>query len=110
MILTEEVAKGQRNHTFRITGTVDDPKMIIEVKSSQPRLKLTGAVWFIQEKMGFCLSWDKKSVLMPLESRNSVRFDQAIPCPEGWQGSLWLRPFKVTELAMAFFIILDFDK
>lgn len=110
MILTEETANSQRNVTLRISGTIDGPDVLIEQKTKQVKLKLTAVTWLIEEKMGFYLSWDRESVLLPMESRNSISFAQAIPCPENWQGSLWLRPFKVTQPNMAFFIILDFDK
>lgn len=109
-ILIEEVASGQRNVTLRFSGTIDGPKVLIESKTKHTKLKLTAVSWLIEEKMGFYLSWDKESILMPLESRNIVRFDQAISCPDNWRGSLWLRPFKVTQPNMAFFIILDLDK
>lgn len=108
-MLTEIVASGQRNVTIRISGAVLDAAPF-QVKTEQLKLKLTAVAWLIEEKMGFHLSWDSTSVLMPLESRNSLRFDQAIPCPENWQGSLWLKPFNFTKKQMAFFVILDLDK
>lgn len=108
-MLTEIVASGERNVTFRLSGLINDAAPI-EIVTKQTKLKLTGAIWLIEEKMGFHLGWDAESVLMPLESRNTMRFNQAIPCPKEWQGSLWLRPFKVTMACMAFFIVLDFDK
>lgn len=108
-MLTEIVASSQRNVTIRLSGLLrsDVP---IEIVTKQIKLKLTAAVWLIEEKMGFYLGWDDESVLMPLESRNSMRFEQAIPCPANWQGSLWLKAFKATDLPMAFFLLLDFDK
>lgn len=108
MFLTEIVASSQRNVTIRLSGFIDNATPIV-IETKQAKLKLTAIAWLIEEKMGFHLSWDPSGVLMPLESRNAMRFDQAIPCPEGWQGSLWLKPFKVTP-PMAFFILLDFDK
>lgn len=108
-MLIEIVASSQRNVTFRLSGLLEDPAPF-ELVTKQHKLKLTAAAWLIEEKMGFHLGWDAESVLMPLESRNSMSFAQAIPCPKDWQGSLWLRPFKVTQTGMAFFILLDFDK
>jgi hypothetical protein len=110
MHLIEELAHSQRNYTIRVSGTVPEEHTLIEVKTQQKKLKLTALAWLIEEKMGFVLSWEKDQVLLPMESRNSMRFDQAIPSPAIWTGSLWLRPFKVTLPEMAFFIILDFDK
>src|SRR4051812_5100472 len=109
-ILIEEVASSQRNVTIRISGMIHIADQVIELKTKQTKLKLTSLAWLIEEKMGFYLSWDKDSVLMPLESRSALRFDQAIPCPANWQGTLWLTPFKVTAPPMAFLILLDFDK
>ncbi len=109
-MLTEVLASGQRNVTIRLSGLIGLNPKPIEVVTQHTKLKLTALAWLIEEKMAFHLSWDQKSVLMPLESRNSMRFDQAIPCPEYWQGSLWLKPFKVSAPNMAFFIILDLDK
>lgn len=108
-ILIEEVASGQRNCTIRVSGTVEALGMI-ELKTKHDKLKLTSLAWLIEEKMSFHLSWDQDSVLMPLESRSTIRFDQAISCPDNWQGSLWLRPFNISKSSMAFFLILDLDK
>jgi hypothetical protein len=108
--LIEEVATGQRNVTFRVSGTVMLSDRAIELPTKHTKLKLTSLAWLIEEKMGFYLSWDQNSVLMPLESRSTIRLDQAIPCPDNWQGSLWLRPFNISKPKMAFFIILDLDK
>lgn len=109
-ILIEEVASGQRNVTIRVSGTISAVEDVIELKTKHDKLKLTSVAWLIEEKMGFYLSWDRSSVLMPLESRSTIRFDQAISCPDKWQGSLWLKPFKVIISEMSFFIILDLDK
>lgn len=108
-MLTEIVASSQRNVTFRLSGFIYNEDQF-EIVTKQIKLKLTAAAWLIEEKMGFYLGWDKESVMMPLESRNSMSFAQAIPSPASWKGSLWLRPFKVTQTGMAFFILLDFDK
>lgn len=109
MFLTEVVASSQRNATIRLSGIIDKVEPL-EIITGHSKLKLTAISWLIEEKMGFWLCWDQESVLMPLESRNSMPFNQAIPCPADWQGSLWLKPFKVTTPPMAFFILLDFDK
>lgn len=109
-MLTEIVASSQRNVTIRLSGFITHTDAPIEIVTKQLKLKLTTAAWLIEEKMGFHLGWDTESVLMPLESRNSMSFAQAIPSPVSWKGSLWLRPFKVTQADMAFFILLDFDK
>jgi len=108
-VLTEIAGGTQRNLTFRISGQVTD-EFRIEIPTKQKLLKLSSAAWLIEEKMGFILSWDPDSVLMPLESRSNIRFDHAIPSPDNWEGSLWLTPFKVSDPPMAFFILLDFDK
>lgn len=107
-ILIEEVASGQRNFTIRVSGIVDALGMI-ELKTKHDKLKLTSLAWLIEEKMGFHLSWDQHSVLMPLESRSTIRFDQAISSPAKWEGSLWLKSFNLSKPS-AFFIILDLDK
>lgn len=110
-ILIEQVAGSahSRNTTMRISGLLNS-ESAIELETKHGKLKLTSALWLIEEKMGFYLCWDFGSVIMPMESRNSIRFDQAIPCPDKWQGTLWLKPFKFIPPAMAFLVVLDFDK
>ena len=83
-------------------------------------LRLDSAIWAIQEKMGLYLWWgdqdSEKSLILPMESRNGMRFDEGIPSPrlkDGWKGQILLSNFKFETVNMpfaAFFILLDFDK
>ena len=82
-------------------------------------LRLDSAVWAIQEKMGLYLWWEdpkgEEALVLPMESRNSVRFDEGIPSPRvenGWAGKMYLSSFRCEDgpLPKGFFVLLDFDK
>lgn len=78
------------------------------------RMKLGSVLWVVQEKLGLNLYWDKETLLMPLESRNSIRLDTGYSAPEGWDGRMWLSSygFSLPPLSKqkAFFLTLDFDR
>ncbi|MEI5617069.1 hypothetical protein WB403_49120, partial [Streptomyces brasiliscabiei] len=90
----EQVARGQRNVTYRLSGWVEKKPFTLDTKHKQ--LKLASAAWLIEEKMGIRLYWQEgeKEHLLPMESRNVIRWDTSIVCPSDWTGILWLEPFK----------------
>lgn len=107
-----KVAGSQRNFTLHITGVVlgEMPLTPIDVDSERSQLKLASLAWLIQEKMGLYLSWDKQTIMLPMESRNAIRFDTSIKAPDGWNGRIWLSSFGYTPPQKVFFLVLDFDK
>lgn len=122
------VRDGQKNCSILVKGFVDvdfDPTPFLDIsKLERPRegwkgLRLDSAVWVVQEKMGLHLWWGKPEgeddLVMPMESRNSVRLDEGLPSPrveKGWRGILYLSSFRANEMSgpKSFMFILDFDK
>jgi hypothetical protein len=113
MIKISQRAAGQRNVTFNVWGTVSefDAPEDIELKLGAKNLKLSSLVWLIEEKMGLYICQKPGEVWIPMESRNSVRFDHGLPIEEE---ILFLHPFANTKLEgskeRAFFLVMDFDK
>jgi hypothetical protein len=112
VIKISQRAAGQRNVTFNVWGTVsvfnaED----IEVELGVKGLKLSSLVWLIEEKMGLYVCQKSGEVWIPMESRNSIRFDHGLPVEED---QLLLRPFTNTgvepSMEHSFFLVMDFDK
>jgi hypothetical protein len=109
----EQLAGGQRNVTYRIRGFVINSDILMAPIEMSKGLKMTSALWIIQEKLCLHLWWDKNDRLLPMESRNAARFDQAIKPPEGWNGTMYLTSQNWDQpnlVGKAFFIVLDFDR
>lgn len=124
------IKDGAKNFSVMVKGWAQkdfNPIPIIDIeKLAKPTagwkgVRLDSLTWAIQEKMGFHLWWEdgfkESDLILPLESRNSMRFDEGIPSPrvgDGWKRKIWLSSFKCLtndpELAKHFFILLDFDK
>jgi hypothetical protein len=124
------IKDGEKNFSVLVRGWVEkdfNPVPIINIeKLVKPTagwkgVRLDSVVWAIQEKMGFHLWWEneykEENLILPLESRNAMRFDEGIPSPrvaQGWKKTIWLSSFKTLsqdpDLAKHFFILLDFDK
>lgn len=111
MVKISQRAAGQRNVTFNVWGTVSVSDPPIEIKLSDKGLKLSSLVWLIEEKMGLYLVKNREEVWIPMESRNSIRFDHGLPVEED---TLWLVPFSNNDLGAkadrSFFLVMDFDK
>jgi hypothetical protein len=115
MLRISRVAGGQRNVTLHVTGVLTKGDLpLTPIDLGDQGLKLTSLVWLVQEKLGLCLWWDKETELLPMESRNSVRFDTSLKPPEGWDGKLWLSSFNFSfgpsVAKKVFFVVLDFDR
>lgn len=107
-VKVKQVAGGNRNVTYQIRGILSrDIAEPIEVAKG---IKLSSAVWVVQEKMGLYLWWGPGDLIMPMESRNSVRFDTAIAPPDDWDGVLHLTSYNMGEGKKGFLIVLDFDR
>ena len=108
-----QVAGGGRNVTLHITGMLtkgDMPLTPIDLSvPEKSRAKIASLVWLVQEKLGIYLWWNKETILLPMESRNTVRFDSPLNPPENWDGRMWLSSFGWAAPCKAFFAVLDFD-
>lgn len=109
-----QTAGSQRNVTLRIRGrayTELDEHARFAIRLPDAGLKLSSLVWLIQEKMGLHLWVNETEIMLPMESRNSIRFDTPVPALES---VLYLTPFNldlapVTQFK-AYFLVLDFDR
>jgi hypothetical protein len=72
-------------------------------------LRLDSVIWLIEEKAGLRLYWGD-TLMLPMESRNSLRLDTPLNSPSNWDGKLVLAAGKTEEYLKAFFLHLDFDK
>lgn len=114
----KQVAGSQKNLTLQVRGYVskdyrDMSPILVEEKFDRGLPKLSSLVWLVQEKMCLYLWWDKEDLLLPLESRNSVRFDHALQPPERWNGTMYLSVSNWSQPdpgGKAFLIVLDFDR
>lgn len=101
-----------KNFTLEITGSLADeyPPTAAHKFEGDRLVKLSSAVWCIEEKAGLRLYWGEcKRLIVPMESRSAVRYDVDLPSPPDWDRTIWLAVRKVTEIHM-FSIILDFNQ
>jgi hypothetical protein len=109
-----QVGGGQRNVTFQISGALTESLPLTPVETGFKKLKLASLVWVIQEKMIMDLWWKDGELILPMESRNSVRFDTGLQAPETWDGTFhlstrnWDKP-TIDEFK-GFLIVVDFDR
>ena len=101
-----------KNTKVIIKGVLEQELELTTVLKGLPHSKLMSAIWMVQEKMGFTLWWDEKSLIMPMESRNSFRLDRGWEPPKEWKGELLLASYGFSNgpTPKHFVIELDFDK
>lgn len=127
-MISKIIKDGPKNFSLLVKGIVweeFEPTPIIDIgKLEAPReglkgLRLDSAAWTVQEKMGLLLWWGEpkgeEDLIFPMESRNSLRFDDGLISPrkdKGWRGILYLSSFRVKEgpIPKSFLVLLDFDK
>jgi len=107
---------GSKNVTVLVKGILDEeqrltPILLTEKLSGQPKkMKLTDALWLVQEKMGIALWWKKDDLILPMESRNSIRLDRGWDSPADWQGIILLSSFNWSQYHKYFTLEVSFDK
>ena len=113
----QKTSGGQKNVTYHVRGFVHGRDMEkTEFKIEHPEaseLKFSSALWIIQEKLTLYLWWAKDDLLLPMESRNSIRFDLAVKPPIGWNGTMCLSSLNwnaPNAIGKAFYLVLDFDR
>ena len=128
-MLIQTIKEGEKNFSVMVKGFTRDVFKrvpIIEIEKFKPPtsgwkgVRLDSIAWAIQEKMGMYLWWEdddkETSLILPLESRNGMRYDEGIPSPridKGWTKRIWLSSFNTNIAPMgikSFFLLLDFDK
>ena len=81
-----------------------------QLKDKPRGLRLDSIVWLIEEKAGLRLYWGD-DFLLPMESRNSMRFDTPLSSPQkNWKRTIMLEAVKTESVSKAFFLLLDMDK
>jgi hypothetical protein len=113
---------GPRNATVIVTGAAKQAEQRIKLvdlrklAGSPKRVKISSIVWLIEEKMKLRLLWGPDEFLLPMESRNSVRFDHGLMSPEEnkWNGVI---EFDIVDVHKGndytdkyFFIQIELDK
>lgn len=109
----KQVSGGQRNVTYQIRGFVSGQNLVQTAIKMDRGLKMSSALWIVQEKMVLNLSWNEEELLFPMESRNAARFDQNIQPPDGWNGTMYLSSQgwdSPNPIGKSFLIVLDFDR
>lgn len=124
-ILSKILGDGARNHQVLVTGFLEsdcEPTIIVDLNKIRgtPRgVKVTSALWIIQEKMGLRLFWGigqnrgADNLILIAESRNSVKFEDGLGSPQDdskWDRCIWLESFNCTLKPMGFTFLLDLDK
>lgn len=122
MLKAKQVIGGRRNVTLHITGMLAEGDLQLTPLDLDPdrrmeqgaveRAKLANLLWIVQEKLVVLPYWTADGtddLIMPMESRNSVRLDPAMAAPKRWDGKLWFETLGWREPEMWFFIALDFD-
>jgi hypothetical protein len=128
-LITRTTADGERNASISVTGTflIDEPEIVIlDIKKHltpvPPKgVKIENLVWLLQEKLTLLLFWGTTEFILPMESRNYVRFDRGIQSPhlDKWDGTLRVTASNVQNpnnydrinfSPKYFTIILDLDK
>lgn len=114
MLNIDKVAGGQRNVTLHITGVIEDELRLTPIDLVDKELKIKSLVWMVQEKLGLQLWWDEERMMLPMESRNAVRFDTGLKPPAGWNGKLYVSSFNFklppVHKTKSFFIVMDLDR
>jgi hypothetical protein len=104
---------GSRNLTILVKGVLNEEMFLTPLlKGRTGKMKLTSALWLVQEKLGLVLWWDKHQIILPMESRNSIRLDRGWNSPDEWKGEILLSSFnfELGPKPKYFVIELEFDK
>lgn len=123
---TKIIGDSSKNCRVHVAGfiikdiTDEDPAVILDLdklKDCPQNLRLDSLWWLIEEKMGLRLWWKPGCLLLPLESRNNLRFDTPLSskdfAPPGWCRKLYLSSHDAgsgTTKLKYFNIGLDMEK
>lgn len=127
-ILSRTLGDGARNVQVLVTGVLESdcgPTEIVDldVLAGSPKaVKVTSALWIIQEKMGLRVCWGVGTVPTPenlifvAESRNSLRFQDGLTStklPSSWTRKIWINSYGFDSNAYTpkcFTLLIDLDK
>ena len=105
-----------------IGADIPDDKPVValdleKLRDTPKNIRIDALWWLIEEKMGLRLWWKPGDFLLPLESRNSIRFDSPMYsrelAPPEWDRKLWLSSHDAgsnTTKSKYFRIALDMEK
>jgi len=80
------------------TSDLNEPTCVLDLdklKETPAHIRVDSLWWLIEEKMGLRLWWDNGQLLIPMESRNSMRFDYPLSSRELTSGK-WSRKLYLT--------------
>ena len=120
--VTRLLYDGQKNVLILVTGEIPstDSGLVKEftavefskLAGSPKGLRLDTVIWLIEEKAGLQFWWAGEafeSFLLPMESRNHLRFDRPLDSPPGTTHVL-IKPGKSESGPRMFMLLLDFSK
>lgn len=121
MITTSIISDGNKNASILIKGFVTadiiDPMVVLDLdklKDTPKNIRIDGLWWLIEEKLGLRLWWSPGHILVPMESRNSLRPDNPLAGPSGnWDRKILLTTHdaKSGSTPIKYFIVsLDLEK
>lgn len=104
-----------KNVTYQVRGYLPHGDLSPQVIECPEPLKLSSAVWVVQEKLTVHVNWSRKveDGMLVMESRNSLRYEIPVTAPSGWQNILyvyttnWAAPEPFPK---RFYFTLDFDR
>jgi hypothetical protein len=126
-VLSRTLGDGARNVQVLVTGVLErdcEPTAILDLDTlkATPAVKVTSALWIVQEKMGLRLWWGTSEELTPenlifiAESRNAVRFQDGLASPRNtdkWDRKIWMAGYGFDSTLCTpkcFTLLLDLDK
>lgn len=125
-ITTRTLGDSSKNCRVNVSGWVasdildDKPVVVLDInklRDSPKSMRIDSIWWLIEEKMGLRLWWKVGYFLLPMESRNSIRFDAPLLsrdfAPPEWDGKLWMSTHDVgsnTTKSKYFTFGLDMEK
>lgn len=81
------------------TSDLIEPTVVLDLdklKDSPQHIRIDSLWWLMEEKMGLRLWWDNGQLLVPMESRNSMRFDHPLSSRE-LTSEKWTRKLYITS-------------
>lgn len=111
-----QLQDSNKNVKVVVSGFIDperDPSELVildldKLEGNPKGIRLDSIIWVVEEKATLYLCWGDQ-VIMPVESRNSIRFDTPLNSPKEVR-QIRVSCRKAMPFSCAFFLLLDMDK